>query len=215
MREMDRWYDRQHRQYAADRQTVEVYAEWLKLVPWNLFCTFTFAWRNVSDSQAAKVFDAFVDRLERSLECDVTYVRGDEKRFSGCGKPESPRHFHVLFACSAPLNPSVVEDLWMSMAGKGEDEAGALVEPYDARLNGVSYVLKFINQPDGGWAFRKLHLFHSSLNVDIVNRRQRRNVRRHEARMQSFGNVKSEGEFVESYRAVQSCALLESTHGVE
>ncbi|HEY1678121.1 MAG TPA: hypothetical protein VGG04_10470, partial [Candidatus Sulfotelmatobacter sp.] len=58
----------------------DVYADWVKQIDWKLFCTFTFAWR-VSDPQARKTFDEFIDRLERSLRSDVCYVRGDEKRF--------------------------------------------------------------------------------------------------------------------------------------
>jgi hypothetical protein len=186
MLEAVRWYERTRWPYAADRRTADEYATWLKLIPWTLFGTFTFAWK-VSDPQAAKVFDEFIDRLERNIRCDVAHVRGDEKRLSGCGKPASGRHFHVLMASAAPVGPSFVEGLWMSMAGTRSDGAGAQVQAYDASLNGASYVLKLINRVDGDWAFRKLHLVHPSVSVGMLNLRQRRNLRRHEARKQSFG----------------------------
>jgi hypothetical protein len=183
---MGRWYERERWPYTADRQTANQYAKWLMSVPWKFFATFTFAWK-VSDPQAAKIFDAFINRLEKYLQCDVTYVRGDEKRISGCGKPESGRHFHVLLTCVAPIDPRWVEELWMSMAGERSDGAGAQVKPYDGSRNGASYVMKLINQVEGDWKFRKLHLFHRLLMSEgTLNRRQRRNVRRHETRQQFF-----------------------------
>src|SRR5438874_5024467 len=99
MKDVVRWYDRENWPYASDRERLEHYANWLKQVFWNFFATLTFAWR-VSDSQAEKIFNEFVKRLERNLRCNVTYIRGDEKRLSGCGKSACARHFHVLFACS-------------------------------------------------------------------------------------------------------------------
>src|ERR1035438_1590697 len=124
MRNETRWYKREHWAYEADRTTTEEYARWLKQVDWQLFCTFTFAWR-VSDQQANQTYGEFINRLEQHLKCDVGYVRGDEKRFSGCGKPACARHFHVLLACVAPVAPEFVEAIWMSMAGNRSDNAGA------------------------------------------------------------------------------------------
>src|SRR5258706_8063111 len=150
-----RWYEREHWSYAADQHIVKTCADWMKLVPWQLFCTFTFAWK-VSDPQADKTFVEFINRIEASLKCNVAYVRGDEKRFSGCGKPACGRHFHVLLASEKPLPPAVVEFFWKSMAGKRSDDAGIQAEPYDSHQNGVSYVVKSINDIHGDWSFRKL-----------------------------------------------------------
>ena len=182
MQTMVRWYERQRLPYAVDRQIAEEYADWLKQVPWKLFCTFTFAWK-VNDLQADKVFVAFIDRLESHLKFDVGYVRGDEKRLSGCGKSASGRHFHVLLTCAAPVTPETVAELWMSMAGNRDDGAGAQVKPYDPNQNGVSYVFKLVNQPDGDWTFRKLHLFPPFLRERKVTRRMRRHLRRQDARL--------------------------------
>ena len=63
MREPVRFYDRELLPYLADKKTVEGYADFLKQFPWQLFCTFTFAWK-VSDPQAVETFDNFIDRLE-------------------------------------------------------------------------------------------------------------------------------------------------------
>jgi hypothetical protein len=161
-------------------------ALWAKQVNWKFFCTFTFAWR-VSDQQAERVFAAFIDRLERNLHCDVCFIRGDEKRFSGCGMPASGRHFHVLMTCVAPLKASVIESLWMSMAGSRADGAGAQVEEYNDSENGARYVLKCINQPDGNWAFRNLELFHPEARASqLMNKRWRRRLKRFNVQQAKF-----------------------------
>src|ERR1035437_8553923 len=180
MRHELRWYEREHWAYEADKATSKEYARWLKQVDWQLFCTFTFAWR-VSDQQAIQTFGEFVNRMEQLMRCDVGYVRGDEKRFSGCGKPACARHFHVLMTCTVPAEHEYVEALWMSMAGTRIDDAGAQVKPYDPNLNGASYVLKFINQVDGDWAMRKMHLFNPPPGEEKVRSRMRRHLRRHPA----------------------------------
>jgi hypothetical protein len=180
MKGLTRWYDREYSPYGADRNTVEEYANWLKLVNWRLFCAFTFPFL-VSDQQAVKAFDDFIDRLEKNVRCDVGYVRGDEKRFSGCGNPACPRHFHALLTCVRPVAPEFVEALWSSKVGRRSDGDSAQVKPYDPNLKGVSYVLKYINHPNGDWAFRKMHLFLPSTLEEGINKRMRRHLRRHPA----------------------------------
>jgi hypothetical protein len=177
-----RWYERAQWRYAKDQRIVAGYADWLVKAPWQLFCTFTFTWK-VSDQQAHETFVEFINRLESSLKCNVAYVRGDEKRFSGCGKPACGRHFHVLLASEKPLPRGFVAFLWKSMAGKRSDDAGARVEPYDSHQNGVSYVLKSISDIHGDWSFRKLHLFHpEARSLQSSNARLRRSLRRQHAR---------------------------------
>jgi hypothetical protein len=160
------------------RPTSEAYVAWLKTVPWQLFCTFTFAWQ-VSDPQAVMVFREFVNRLERSLRIPVVLVRGDEKRFSGCGMPGAPRHFHALLTAHRKLDRQLVADLWMSMAGRRENGAGANVRIYDPNLGGLAYVLKFINQPLGDWDFWNVDLFLRPPDQQRMNSRQRRRLARH------------------------------------
>jgi hypothetical protein len=176
------WYERGHWPYASDQHAVKKYAEWVKLVPWQLFCTFTFAWK-VSDQQADKTFIEFINRLESSLKCNIAYVRGDEKRFSGCGKPACGRHFHALLTSEIPLHQTIVECSWKSMAGKRSDDAGAKAEPYDPHRGGALYVVKSINDINGDWSFRKLHLFHpEARSLQFSNARLRRSLRRKHAR---------------------------------
>jgi hypothetical protein len=161
------------------------YVDWFQRVPWQLFCTLTFAW-SVSDRQAVKVFSGFINRLEYYLSCPIGYLRGDEKRFSGCGMPGAPRHFHALLAAEVPLNPKPIGDVWMDMAGRGENGAGAHILPYDPNLGGLAYCLKFINQPGGDWDLGNLDLF-LPMNREQMNRRRRRRQARHEMRLSSKG----------------------------
>jgi hypothetical protein len=176
----------------TDSEAIDKLAAWVKQVHWTFFGTLTFGWR-VSDLQAEKVFDAFVNRLERHLRCDIGFVRGDEKRFSGCGMPASGRHFHLVMACTAPVRPSFIASLWMSMAGSRADGAGAQVKEYDPSKNGVRYVLKFMNQPDGNWAFRNLEVFHpEARNSQKVTKRWRRRSKRFDARKEQFAESASE-----------------------
>ena len=158
------------------------YVAWFGAVPWQLFCTFTFAWP-VSDSQAVKVYKEFVNRLERSVRGPIVFVRGDEKRYSGCGMPGAPRHFHALLAAHRKLDRRWVADLWMSMAGRRENGAGADVRIYDSNLNALAYVLKFINQPLGDWDLRNLDLFLKPIDPPRMNSRKRRRLARHAQRV--------------------------------
>ncbi len=191
MHNLARWYERDRWTYLSDRQTADAYAKWLGTIPWKLFCTLTFVWR-VSDQQAIDVFSRFINLLERQYKSDVGYIRGDEKRFSGCGKPACGRHFHALLASAAPIAPEMVESVWTTLAGHRNDGSAALVLPYDPNQNGASYVLKFINQPEGDWAHHKLHLFHpEARGLQNMNRRTRRLLKRHSAREQYFANVES------------------------
>jgi hypothetical protein len=158
------------------------YVNWLQGVRWQLFCTFTFAWP-VSDPQADKVFKRFIDRLEKSLACPIAYIRGDEKRFSGCGMPAAPRHFHAVLTTHGRLDRHWVADHWMQMAGHRLKGAGADVRIYDPNLGGLAYVLKFINQPNGEWAVHNLDLFLRTLDTEQMTSRERRRRSRHTRRV--------------------------------
>ena len=184
-----RWWERENKPYRADYRVRNEYADWVTQVDWRLICTLTFAWQP-NDERASKTFDAFINRLEHALKADVCYVRGDEKRFSGCGKPACGRHYHVLMTSVAPMHPAFVEWLWRSMAGNRSDYAGAQVEPYNPGRWGAKYVLKFISKPEGDWAFRNLHLFHpEARNLQTPTARQRRQIRRHKDRLKKLGSA--------------------------
>jgi hypothetical protein len=171
---------------------LRIYERWLGTVPWQLFCTFTFAWR-VSDAQALKVYDEFVRRLEIFLRGPIVYVRGDEKRYSGCGTPEAPRHFHAVITGHRRIDPELVSDLWELLAGRRENGAGANVRIYDPSLRGLAYVLKFISQPNGDWNLRNLDLFLPTAERGPLNRRQRRRLVRQKKRLELLQQVEVSG----------------------
>lgn len=186
-----KWYERENKPYAEDYRIRNEYAAWIGQVDWKVFCTLTFAWR-VNDQQATKAFDEFINRLERFLRSDVCYLRADDKRFSGCGKPACGRHFHVLMTSVTPMNAPLVESLWMSMAGNREDHAGAKVNPFNPNMAGVKYVMKAVYQPDGDFALRNFHLFHPEARClqDLTGQR-RRHLRRHSIRLKNFAATNS------------------------
>jgi hypothetical protein len=163
------------------RQQVSVYTNWLRTIPWQLFVTLTFAWR-VADAQAEQVFTTFVDRLERHFRCPLVYVRGDERRFSGCGMPAIRRHFHALFAAAVPLARAVVHDTWIEMAGSGKNQAGADVRIYDPKRGALSYSLKTIFDADGDWSMDNLDLYLRNPSKQS-NARDRRRRARHAKRV--------------------------------
>jgi hypothetical protein len=70
------------------------------------------------------------------------------------------------------------------MAGQRKSGAGANVRIYDAKLGGLAYVLKFINEPLGDWDFGNLDLFLSPLDRQETDSRQRRRLARHVKRTQ-------------------------------
>ena len=167
------------------REGLQGYVGWLRQVPWQLFCTLTFAWR-VSDSQANGIFRSFIDRLEKRIQGPIAFVRGDEKRFSGCGKPAAPRHFHVLMTAHRPLGASWIADSWRALAGRRENGAGADVRRYDPDLGGLSYTLKFISQPGGNWDMRNLDLFLVPPDPRSLNCRQRRRLFKQKQRLENI-----------------------------
>jgi hypothetical protein len=166
------------------RDDLRIYVDWFRTIPWQCFGTFTFAWA-VSDPQAAQVFKELINRLERVVRCPIGYLRGDEKRFSGWGMPASPRHFHVLLAAAATLDPTWVGAMWMKMAGFGDKSDGAVVVAFDPTRNGsaIEYTLKLIFEPEGDWSFNNLDLFLRRPQGMNINHRQRRRMSRHAYRM--------------------------------
>jgi hypothetical protein len=104
----------------ADRRirpaVLSKYQQWLGPAHWQLFCTLTFAYQ-VSKQQAKRTFAEFVCRAEKTLRSRISYVRGDEFRYSGCGMPGSPMHFHLVIASAAKIDREWLASLWESMAG--------------------------------------------------------------------------------------------------
>jgi hypothetical protein len=159
---------------------IQAYEDWFSRIPWQLFCTLTFAHR-VSDQQANGIFIEFINRVERQILAPIAYVRGDEKRFSGCGMPASPRHYHLLLACVVELDRDWLRNCWEYMAGERRFGAGGDFRPFNPALPGVAYVLKKLQYKGGDWQFNNLDYFFRSRRNTA---RSRRRMRRHLLRIQ-------------------------------
>lgn len=168
------------------------YSNWVRMVPWQLFGTFTFPGVIYHDELAENDFTEFINRLEASLKSSVCYIRGDERRLSGCGKPSCGLHYHALLASAVPMRPALVEWLWVSQVGQRSGDAGAFVVPYNPIQRGAEYLMKMINEPEGDWKFRKLHLFNPEARQSYKSdARFRRNLRRLELQGTKFSLVVS------------------------
>jgi hypothetical protein len=181
-RDYQRWYEVMP--VRRDIENIQEYPDWLSRVSWKVYATFTFAWP-VSDGQANRVFAAFINWLEYELGAPIAFVRGDEKRWSGCGMPASPRHFHVLMASTALLDPLRLVDRWRKFGGSGrlkfngadyEYDSAKVMDDFDSRQK-LEYSLKFVNQTDGDWAHRNLHYFASDV-TSAGHRAKRRAARK-------------------------------------
>ena len=164
-----------------DTETVAAYAEWLGTIPWQLFATFTFAWR-ISDAQADEDFKAFINLLELENRSPIGFVRGDEKRRASCSVSESGRHYHVLLTSHLFLDQQMITRIWREYAGSGNSQDSARVDPYDAKLGGAEYCLKMINETEGDWKFRNLDLFLPGYEPAKSNTRSRRRAARNQGR---------------------------------
>jgi hypothetical protein len=165
----------------SDAETVAAYAEWVSKIPWQLFATFTFA-RRVADDEADVAFRAFINELERQVRSPIAFVRGDEKRGAGFGLPESGRHYHVLLTSLAPLDPVSIAKTWRRYGGNGKDYDSAKVDQFRSELKGAEYSLKMINETEGDWKFRNLHLFLPDYTPGKDNKRSRRRKARNDSR---------------------------------
>ena len=165
----------------SDAETVAAYAEWVGMIPWQLFATFTFA-RRVADEEADVAFRAFINEIERQVRSPIAFVRGDEKRIAGFGLPESGRHFHVLLTSQVHLEPESIAKTWRGYGGNGKDYDSAKVDPYNSGLPGAEYCLKMINETEGDWKFRNLDLFLPGYTPDKDDKRTRRRMERNNSR---------------------------------
>ena len=164
--------------FGIERDQRAAYVKWLHPVRWQIFGTLTFAWR-VSDAQGTKVFDAFINQLETTLRAPIAYVRGDEKRFPGFGKPEVPRHYHVLMTSERQLDLELVRATWTQMAGGRSKGAAADVRVYNRHENAVAYTLKFSLDGRGDWHFKNIDLFLEPNRNGAITCRNRRRLSRH------------------------------------
>jgi hypothetical protein len=171
-----RWYDRENWPFAIDKATVRQYAKFVSVLPWQLFATLTFS-RTIGDAKAGAVFHAFMSDLEYRIKHPIAWIRGSEMRWSGCGQPHVPRHYHLVMASAGVLDPLGTTLLWEEYAGRRRSGISADIRVYTSAGNAVHYCLKLMLRPGSEWDFANLDLF-TEVGGRLSSRRRRR-LRRH------------------------------------
>lgn len=166
----ERWYDRLPS--ASDLQVRSDFAGWLKTLPWQLYTTLTFAYER-SNASADRVLREYLNYVEKSMHAPVSCFIGKEcdpankKRWSGCGMPASPVHFHLLMGSAVPLDSGHIRKTWHRYGGRGKYQDSADVRPYDpeyelhhaaASINAADYVTKYMVHPEWHWREHRLEL---------------------------------------------------------
>jgi hypothetical protein len=117
-------------------QTMASYGEWIVgLAPWQLYVTLTFPFA-ISRSGGDSLFHSFIDSLENEYQATVAYVRCDELRYSGLGRPGTPLHFHCLLTSESRLSSPSVEHAWIRLVNRNHNE---IVERRDRPARAITY----------------------------------------------------------------------------
>jgi hypothetical protein len=109
--------------YSAQQSNlVSAYGDFFHQWPWDHYATLTFG-RQMSEARCINRWQDFIDSIGRFTHGRVGWVRADEQRWSGCGIPEVPLHFHSLLKYQHVPAPEAVAALWKSKAGDAQVEA--------------------------------------------------------------------------------------------
>jgi len=173
------------RWYSAHRQNV---GEWLREFPWQLFVTLTFR-ITVGRECARKTYHDWIVANERLHRGPIGWIRGEEYRWSGCGMPAVPRHFHALLCSDRHLNAQCLRDQWAVLGHFGRNID---VRAYEPDNWAAHYCVKYIGEPGGDWDL--------SENLDLFkpeapgngNHRVRRRWARHQQRFAETNSQSSE-----------------------
>jgi hypothetical protein len=145
---------------AAPLAIRQVYGDFFREFPWQLYVTLTFS-RVISNSQADAILNSFIDDMEWRIRAPLSLLIGKERgNYSGCGRPSIQVHFHLLLGCAFRVDARLLADVWKKPEYGGErtQGPGAWVVPYDPKLDAASYVMKGITDPNCDWLFRNLDL---------------------------------------------------------
>jgi hypothetical protein len=108
--------------YSAQQiQLISSFGEFFSLWDWDQYATFTFG-RHMSPSGSVRQWNDFVNALGRTSNGPVGWVRADEQRWSGYGRPAVPLHFHALLKYRNVPAPEAVAGLWKARAGDAKVE---------------------------------------------------------------------------------------------
>ena len=148
--------------YSAQQSNlVSAYGDFFHQWPWDHYATITFG-RRLSDTRCLHLWEDFIDSLGRLTRGRVGWVRADEQRWSGCGTPEIPLHFHSLLRYQNVPAPEAVAALWKSKAGDAQVEAYgsgggaawylAKMFPYEDTRYDLGGLKHFTRSPESGRA---------------------------------------------------------------
>lgn len=101
---------------------VSDYGQFFQQWDWDHYATLTFACKQ-SPASCIRHWNEFIDYLGHVTRGRVGWIRSDEERWSGCGTPEVPLHFHSLLKYQHVPAPEAVEALWKAKAGDAQVEA--------------------------------------------------------------------------------------------
>lgn len=127
---------------------------------WQMYGTFVFE-RERTYASAVTVWKDFVNRLERETRGRLAWIRGDEGRWSGCGGPSIPLHFHSLMLFANPPTIGRVSDLWSFLAGRSH------IVPYNLGKGVPWYVVKLACYPPYSYDLDNLQYFDPLRSTDL------------------------------------------------
>jgi hypothetical protein len=146
--------------YSAQQSNlVSAYGDFISQWPWDHYGTFTFG-RQLSQSGSIRQWNEFIDSLGRNTRGRVGWVRADEQRWSGYGRPEIPLHYHALLKYKNVPTPEDVAALWKSRAGD------AKVEVYGSGGGAAYYIAKMFPYEDTKYDLGGLEHFARSAGSD-------------------------------------------------
>ena len=148
--------------YSAQQSNlVSAYGDFFCQWPWDHYGTLTFG-RKLSQASCVHHWNEFIDTLGRLTRGRVGWVRADEQRWSGCGTPEIPLHFHSLLRYQNVPAPEAVAALWKAKAGDAQVEAYgsgggaawylAKMFPYEDTRYDLGGLKHFARSPESGRA---------------------------------------------------------------
>ena len=124
--------------------TCEKYGEWLAGYDWRAYFTGTFR-KEIGPECAKKWLANFLYELQTEIRGAVACVSALEGKWSGCGRPGSRFHWHILLAAAPWLTESLLDaakPLWEKLYGD------AVLEQYEKRQSAAYYIMKQISDPN-------------------------------------------------------------------
>jgi len=138
------------------------WGEYLRGFAWNIYGCETYR-HPVSDTYAAALLKRFMEKLGRKQHCRITYFAALEKRYSGCGMPPIPVHWHFLAAGKNSDDLDwVAQHLWSKQFGNSR------VGRYDSDREAAFYVCKLVGHYNSVFLDDGLDLLPNRGPVDLI-----------------------------------------------